>query len=771
MSAYTISAGRRPISASLGRRAGVIGLVLAVLTLMTTAAWAYWSTTGNGTGSAVTGTLNSPTTVAASSTAGSGQVNVSWEAPTGGSTPTGYYVERSDSTDVTEPACGTSPGSLITDLNCDDNLVPDGEYTYVVTAVMNSWTAASAPSGSVVVTNTLGTTTDLVSSANPSVVGQTVTYTATVSATSGTPSGVVTFKDDGYGITCANPGGQTLSTGQATCQVTYGAVGTHQVTAEYSGATGFDASTSNAVAQVVNKAATSTALVSSANPSKSGQQVTYTATVSVTSPGSATPTGTVDFTDGSTTICASRPVSGGSATCTATYPGVSSHAVAATYAGDANLLSSTSSQLNQSVAQATTSTTLTSGTNPAVTGQTVTFTATVAVTGPGAGTPAGSVTFKNGGADIVCGPASQAFNGSTATCVTTFPSTGSRSITADFSGGTDFSGSTSSAVTQAVNKANTSTTLSASPSPSTTGQSVTLTATVSAASPGAGVPGGTVAFKDGTTTITSCAAQPVNGSGVATCTTSFGSAGARTLNAEYSGDADYNASVGSTSHTVNTPVATTTTLASSAMPAKTGQTVTYTATVSATSGTPSGTVTFKDGTATIACTGGNQTLSGSPTRTATCQTSFSSTGDRTITATYNGQGVHSSSASAPLAQRVVNPAVTGIVLNNLTVSSGTVSCSGTGTANYSCTVTGALSNASLSAGVTFVNASGAQTVYSTDATQIGWSRARPNPATGSIEVAGGAAASSTTVSSSKQGNQDATLTFTVDGLTATVTME
>jgi hypothetical protein len=86
-------------------------------------------------------------------------------------------------------------------------------------------------------------------------------------------------------------------------------------------------------------------------------------------------------------------------------------------------------------------------------------------------------------------------------------------------------------------------------------------------------------------------------------------------------------------------------------------------------------------------------------------------------------------------------------------------------------VTGALSNASLSAGVTFVNASGAQTVYSTDATQIGWSRARPNPATGSIEVAGGAAASSTTVSSSKQGNQDATLTFTVDGLTATVTME
>src|SRR2546427_9204455 len=69
--------------------------------------------------------------------------------------------------------------------------------------------------------------------------------------------------------------------------------------------------------QVVNKADTTTTVVSSVNPSVSGQWVTFTATVSVNSPGSAAaanPTGTVTFKDGSTTLGTGTLSTGGGVT-------------------------------------------------------------------------------------------------------------------------------------------------------------------------------------------------------------------------------------------------------------------------------------------------------------------------------------------------------------------------------------------------------------------------------------------------------------------------
>ena len=53
---------------------------------------------------------------------------------------------------------------------------------------------------------------------------------------------------------------------------------------------------------VVSQTSTTTSLTSSANPSVFGQSVTFTATVAAVSPGSGTPTGTVNFLDGTTTI-------------------------------------------------------------------------------------------------------------------------------------------------------------------------------------------------------------------------------------------------------------------------------------------------------------------------------------------------------------------------------------------------------------------------------------------------------------------------------------
>src|SRR5439155_19819821 len=156
--------------------------------------------------------------------------------------------------------------------------------------------------------NQASTTRAVTSSSNPSVFGQSVTLTATVSVTAPgpgaatAPTGTVTFKD---GANTVGTGALAVVSGQfqATLTTTALTVGTHnQISAVYGGDTNFKTSTSANFIQTVNKASTSTAVTSSPNPSLSGQSMTFTATVSVTAPGSGTPAGTVNFQAGGTTI-------------------------------------------------------------------------------------------------------------------------------------------------------------------------------------------------------------------------------------------------------------------------------------------------------------------------------------------------------------------------------------------------------------------------------------------------------------------------------------
>jgi hypothetical protein len=88
--------------------------------------------------------------------------------------------------------------------------------------------------------------------------------------------------------------------------------------------------------------------MSSLNPSLTGQQVTFTATVSPHG-GSPTPTGTVTFSDGATPL-GSAPVDGsGVATFSTSGLGVGAHSITATYNGDANFGGSTSAAVVQNV--------------------------------------------------------------------------------------------------------------------------------------------------------------------------------------------------------------------------------------------------------------------------------------------------------------------------------------------------------------------------------------------------------------------------------------
>ena len=148
--------------------------------------------------------------------------------------------------------------------------------------------------------NKADVTTAVTSSANPSVFGQSVTFTATLTVTApgaGTPSGTVTFLDGGASI-----GTGTLSAGVATLTTTTLAVGNHTITTTYPGDANFNSSSGSMTGNphVVDRAATTTALTSSQNPSLPNQSVTFTATVSATAPGAGTPTGTVTFLDAGT---------------------------------------------------------------------------------------------------------------------------------------------------------------------------------------------------------------------------------------------------------------------------------------------------------------------------------------------------------------------------------------------------------------------------------------------------------------------------------------
>src|SRR5207244_9122927 len=109
-----------------------------------------------------------------------------------------------------------------------------------------------------------------------SVFGQSVTLTATVAPvppSTGTPTGTVQFTIDGVNFGAP----VTLVSGSATSGATSTlSVGTHTVTGIYSGDTNFSGSTSPVLTQTVNKANTTTTVVSSVNPSVFGQSVTFT---------------------------------------------------------------------------------------------------------------------------------------------------------------------------------------------------------------------------------------------------------------------------------------------------------------------------------------------------------------------------------------------------------------------------------------------------------------------------------------------------------------
>src|SRR5262249_35278096 len=248
-------------------------------------------------------------------------------------------------------------------------------------------------------------------------------------------------------------------------------------------------STSAVVTQTVNKGSTSTSLTSTPNPSTAGQAVTLSSTVTAVAPATGVPTGTVTFSDGATVLGTATLVNG-SASLSVSTLAVGGHSLTSAYNGSADERRVSTPAVTQ-VVNAQTTTSLASTPNPSVTGQAVTLSATVSPVAPATGVPTGTVTFRDGA--TVLGSATLV-NGSASLSVSTL-AVGAHSLTATYNGAGNFLASTSAAVTQNVNQGSTTTTLTSTPNPSTTGQAVTLSATVSPVAPAAGVPTGTVTFR------------------------------------------------------------------------------------------------------------------------------------------------------------------------------------------------------------------------------------------------------------------------------------
>jgi Flp pilus assembly protein TadD len=209
----------------------------------------------------------------------------------------------------------------------------------------NSNTPSSNTPGSM-----LDTMTELISSANQYTFDQQITFLAKVGTTSHEtekPSGTITFIDGNRVI-----GTGIINSGQAILTISELSVGSHSITAQYSGDNKFKPSTSSAFALTITELKsphflpqdildTITELTCSATQYTSGQPITFTVKVSVPSQEIETPSGTINLIDGNKEI-GHGPVNSGQFLFTTTDFLVGAHSIRAQFIGNKNFKSSES---------------------------------------------------------------------------------------------------------------------------------------------------------------------------------------------------------------------------------------------------------------------------------------------------------------------------------------------------------------------------------------------------------------------------------------------
>ena len=362
-----------------------------------------------------------------------------------------------------------------------------------------------------------------------------------------------------------------------------------------------------------------TTLNSSTTTATIGQNITLTATVA-----GSTPTGTVQFKDGTTNLGNAVTLSNGVAMYSTTALALGAHTITASYSGDVGNNASASSAISVTVTKAPSAISLSSSNTTTTQGQSITLSATLS-----GKLISGTVQFMDGATSL----GTVTINNCVMTFTTSALSVGTHNITAIYSGDGNNLGSTSAFVVQTVNPAitTTSTALNASSNSVAIGQNVTLTATITGSTPT-----GTVQFKDGATDLGS----PVMLSGnVASLVTNNLALGSHSITAAYSGDSSNTTSTSSATTVTVTQAIPSVNLTSTSATATQGDNVTLS--VSVNGYNASGPVQFLEGSTVL----GSATLSGG---VATFPISSLTVGTHNITASYAGDSNNAASVSSSI---------------------------------------------------------------------------------------------------------------------------
>ena len=155
-----------------------------------------------------------------------------------------------------------------------------GSHVYAASFAGSTGNPGSSSAG-LVVTVASSTTTTLGGPTSPVTTGQSITLAAEVAATSGVPTGMVDFTEDGRAI-----GTVALDAGGAASLTIAATVGTHTFAAAYAGSAAYASASGPVAVTAVTPTvaeATTTTLDGPSGPATTDQALTFTATVATTS--------------------------------------------------------------------------------------------------------------------------------------------------------------------------------------------------------------------------------------------------------------------------------------------------------------------------------------------------------------------------------------------------------------------------------------------------------------------------------------------------------
>lgn len=530
-----------------------------------------YSQSSTSAGSVVNVFSTTTTTLGTSSTAPASGAAVTLTASVAGSNPTGdvQFIE-SGTVLATVPLTGGVA-------SYSRPAMSTGLHTLTARYVGNAANRESTSTGVAVTWDKANASATLAASDTAPTVGSAVTFTATIAGSS--PTGNVTFLD---GVTSL--GTMAVSGGSASVSTSSLGVGAHSITASYSGDANNKLATSGI--KTVNVFSTSTTvLAANTSTPAAGAAVTFTATVTGSSP-----TGNVEFKDGATTL-STVALSGSTASYASPALSAGLHTISARYLGNTSNLASNLATVGVTWDKTNAGATLVASNVAPAVGTAVTFTATI--TGNG---PTGNVTFLDGTTTL--GTAS--VSGGIANFATSGLAVGAHSITASYAGDGN-----NKSVTSAASSVNvfsmSATNLSASTTSPVGGAAVTFTASVTGSNPT-----GNVQFKEGATVLGTIALS----GGTANYVSPALSSGLHTIYARYVGNATNLESTSANVGVTWEKTATSTVLNASSTTTGFGDVVLFAATV--TGNNPNGNVSFMDGPTTlgvVAVAGGRADLS------------------------------------------------------------------------------------------------------------------------------------------------------------------